>query len=64
MKEYEINQRVRSKIETSNLEPTLKKLLSIIIKFEISEGKYGSRYTKFYQDNIDSAYIRMKADSR
>lgn len=60
MKEHEINQRVKNKIEASDLDPVLKKMLCLVIKFEISEGKYSNRYTRFYQENIDAAIIRMQ----
>ncbi|GEM_PF-6960347 len=64
MKENEINKRMKEKIDTSDLDINIKKLLYKLIEFEIDAGKNNTHFTKFYQINIDTANIIIKRSAK
>lgn len=68
MEQHEINERIRKKVEESDLDETIKKFLLNIIEFEISEGledRGSIRFAKYYRTNIDATYIKqIKQDGK
>ncbi|MBC8500594.1 MAG: hypothetical protein ISS25_03500 [Nanoarchaeota archaeon] len=59
IEEFKINERIRKKIENSQVEEPIKEFLLKILEIEFKEGK-SSQYSRVYKKEIDNTYILLK----
>lgn len=64
IEEIRINQRIRHRIQSSDLERPIKQLLLNILQIEFREGRLHSQYSKSYQSEINKAYILLKRGTK